>query len=315
MEISLAGWLLILLLSKVAGEQTVFVRDVDVMFALDETKLIAKRCDGTLDDSADVVLVRVKAQDNNVVYVVRACDDFAQAASVMCAALGNVNGVRGVACAADFLRFALQSALFDEAERALFTLRSIEATAGFNEANEDLFSTDYVTSNWAIAWWVYELGSSQQRVLEIGSFEGRSAWLWSRILPPGSSLTCVDLGFAGTFERNTAALRESGFLRQVLGGRASVRALFDLDPDQPFDLVYIDGSHKADHVLADIVMSDALLRSGGLMLLDDFEWSGVSEPLRLFLQINSHRFEIIHAFRQLCLRKVDNPATALYNHD
>lgn len=47
---------------------------------------------------------------------------------------------------------------------------------------------------------------------------------------------------------------------------AHVRSLY------PFDIAYIDGSHDAEAVLADMVMADAILRPGGLMLLDDLEW-------------------------------------------
>ena len=39
-----------------------------------------------------------------------------------------------------------------------------------------------------------------------------------------------------------------------------------------FDLVYVDGSHLAADVLQDAVLSFRLLRSGGLLIFDDYLW-------------------------------------------
>lgn len=41
------------------------------------------------------------------------------------------------------------------------------------------------------------------------------------------------------------------------------------------DLIYIDGSHHHDDVVADIRAYLPLLRAGGIMFGDDYEWNGV----------------------------------------
>ena len=42
------------------------------------------------------------------------------------------------------------------------------------------------------------------------------------------------------------------------------------------DLIYIDGSHEADNVLLDGLLSYKLLKEGGIMIFDDY---GLDEPL------------------------------------
>ena len=42
------------------------------------------------------------------------------------------------------------------------------------------------------------------------------------------------------------------------------------------DFVYIDGSHKAADVLADLVISFELTKVGGVVICDDYVWRGES---------------------------------------
>jgi hypothetical protein len=46
-----------------------------------------------------------------------------------------------------------------------------------------------------------------------------------------------------------------------------------------FDFVYVDGSHSADEVLADAVMSFALLKKNGYMIFDDYLWMAAADSL------------------------------------
>ena len=41
----------------------------------------------------------------------------------------------------------------------------------------------------------------------------------------------------------------------------------------PADFIYIDGSHEAPDVLADLVLAFRLLSGGGVVLCDDYLWS------------------------------------------
>ena len=260
------------------------------------------------------VIMAVENDAGDDVYELTTCDDFLQAILLFCAHSGRPVDAAGVECGRGWLEFALANDKFRGglAERARRVLGAMDDTAEFNGLVDQgaaglRFADDFVTSNWALAWLVDELvapaGFAPQRALEIGSYEGRSAWLWYRLLPPGSTLTCVDLRFAPNFHHNARPLAENGFLERALDGRPSKVALFDLDPAEPFDLIYVDGSHNKSHVLADLVLADALLRIGGLLVVDDFEWLGVNDAAHAFFYINADDYDVVSVYRQLALRK------------
>lgn len=57
------------------------------------------------------------------------------------------------------------------------------------------------------------------------------------------------------------------------GSRATAYTAAEEDVTPPgFDLVYIDGSHLRLDVLSDASMAWRLLREGGVMVFDDYEW-------------------------------------------
>lgn len=91
---------------------------------------------------------------------------------------------------------------------------------------------------------------------------------------------------------------------QVMAGEPSNVALMNMARHEhvrrlyPFDVVYIDGSHDAEAVLADMVMADAILRPGGLMLLDDFEWVSLRD---CFLMQVSKQRPILYCLRAIRL--------------
>lgn len=41
-----------------------------------------------------------------------------------------------------------------------------------------------------------------------------------------------------------------------------------------FDIIYIDGNHEPDYVLEDAVLSYRKLKTGGIMIFDDYGWGG-----------------------------------------
>ena len=126
-----------------------------------------------------------------------------------------------------------------------------------------------------------------RRVVEIGCFEGRSTlWFLEHLLRhPDSRITCIDT-FAGGAEhtpaqsqglhgRFLANLGESGQARKAevlrMDSFAGLTRL--LASGARADLVYVDGSHEAPDVLADLVLAFRLLPPGGVMLCDDYLWS------------------------------------------
>ncbi len=126
-----------------------------------------------------------------------------------------------------------------------------------------------------------------RHVVEIGCFEGRSTlWFLEHLLHhPDSRITCIDT-FAGgaehtpeqtesLYERFLANLRESGQAQKAevlrMDSFAGLTRL--LASGARADLVYVDGSHEAPDVLADLVLSFRLLAPGGVILCDDYLWS------------------------------------------
>ncbi|HEV8694690.1 MAG TPA: class I SAM-dependent methyltransferase [Lysobacter sp.] len=125
--------------------------------------------------------------------------------------------------------------------------------------------------------WLAEFrGRKGLRILEIGSFEGRSTvWLCENILTAGDGvIDCVDLfaadpvygDYHARFRANTAAYRS--MIREHAGYS------FDMlrRVEGNYDIIYIDGWHSAFGAMADGVMSWPLLRAGGVMIFDDYLW-------------------------------------------
>lgn len=195
--------------------------------------------------------------------------------------------------------------------------------AGWYEGKD--FTADWTTHK--LAPWFDALDPFQGKltsILEIGSWEGRSAIAFLEILPM-ASITCVDTfgGSAnhladpeltarlplleGRFDRNTAAYHSR--IRKMVG--RSVAVMDDLtDAGRQFDIVYIDASHRRDDVLADSILAWRLLKVGGLMMWDDLrfklEWEPAERPadaLLLFCAMFGECMEEIHRGMQLLARK------------
>jgi predicted O-methyltransferase YrrM len=153
------------------------------------------------------------------------------------------------------------------------------------------FTFDWTT--WHFPNWVRLLRSrrgKRLRVLEIGSWEGRSALFFLNHLPK-ATLTCID-SFAGGQEHREVAARsakDTRVLRTVekrfdANTRAfktriekiksnSTDALIALGlKDRRFDVAYIDGGHRASEVYSDGMLTWPLMARGGLVIFDDYQW-------------------------------------------
>jgi predicted O-methyltransferase YrrM len=169
-----------------------------------------------------------------------------------------------------------------------------------------------------------ELEGRSAAILEIGSFEGMSAcyFLW-RLRE--ARLTCVDT-FDGSTEHiaygdlppeleqrftTNVALVDAARVRMLRG--ESRRVLTELlDAGDQFDLVYVDGSHLALDVLVDAGLSWGLLRSGGVIVFDDYGWHmlGYDRLLRpgpaidAFVALVADHSETLLHDRQVAIRKL-----------
>jgi predicted O-methyltransferase YrrM len=168
-----------------------------------------------------------------------------------------------------------------------------------------------------------------QRVLEIGSYEGRSACFIIDTCAAEHELElhCVDTWAGGVehnrnampeverrFDRNVAlaldgtAHRVAVHKRKALSSDAMVRLLAE-GRRGTFDLIYIDGSHQAPDVLADAVLAFMLLRVEGVLAFDDYLWSFGGAGQQDFYQLPK---PAIDAFVNIYQRKLAVLEAPLY---
>lgn len=166
--------------------------------------------------------------------------------------------------------------------------------------------------------------------LEIGSFEGRSAcWLLQNILTHDSSrITCVDLFGQGpsqgvyetagldsnlmsTEDRFDYNIRQTGASHRMEKLKGNSHELLRSLSHSQYDFIYIDASHLAKDVLEDAVLAWPLLKTGGVLTFDDYQWRDEPDPLRCpqigidaFLQVYEGHYRMIHKGYQVTLEKL-----------
>ncbi len=186
------------------------------------------------------------------------------------------------------------------------------------------FTTDWSSSNYAH--WARNCEKFRQRavsVLEIGSWEGRSAIFFLEFLPK-CRISCIDTFAAGPgyaylgdavvnsiearFDSNLSPYRDR--VRKLTS--RSLPALDQLAQENAtFDLIYIDGSHARDDVLMDSVQAWRLLAPNGICIWDDYTWGLPDMPsaerpqhaIDAFLDSHADEFQILHTSAQIVVEK------------
>ena len=187
------------------------------------------------------------------------------------------------------------------------------------------FKTDW--TSWHFPNWVKWLAPYQKRelsVLEIGSWEGRSALFFLNYLP-NCRITCVDT-FEGGQEHKAADdaeeelpkiekhfdLNTAPFKSRIEKIKApSFEALAALGvAERRFDIAYIDGGHRAFEVYGDGMLTWPLMRKGGLVIFDDYQWEMMPDPLDnpkpgidAFLKSVKGEYSTVHRKYQIAIRK------------
>lgn len=158
-------------------------------------------------------------------------------------------------------------------------------------------------------------------ILEIGSWEGRSA-LFLATYFPRARLTAVDT-WAGSDEHlcSTANLSDlearfdhnlSAFAYRVSKHKGMSALVLPelLSAGRQYDLIYVDGSHLADDVLNDAVTAWRMLPQGGVIIFDDFLWAAYRRrranpawAISNFLSYRSGEYRVLGAYYQLILQK------------
>jgi predicted O-methyltransferase YrrM len=205
--------------------------------------------------------------------------------------------------------------------------RRMRATTERDELMRDLDRDGTYTTRWFdghVEDWMWILRSERLvgrpvRVLEIGSWEGRSAVFVLRYLPL-ADLTAVDtwegsIEHAGDprlarieqlFDANVAR-----FGTRLTKVKSTSAEFFRNHGQSPgFDFIHVDGSHEADDVMADATSGFALLNPGGVMILDDYLWERGADPrtapasaINRFLRDHRGRYRLLSVTTQVALRK------------
>jgi predicted O-methyltransferase YrrM len=145
---------------------------------------------------------------------------------------------------------------------------------------------------------VKRLGQGAQ-VVELGTYQGKSAVAIASVLPPEGLLHCVDT-FQGmvlkpgqdrppmqdvvqanlnALARHLAAFGVGRKVRVLVGDTSTAAKRF---AEQSLDLVHIDAGHQYEDVRRDITDWYPKLKVGGFLVFDDVEpaWPGVVQAVR-----------------------------------
>jgi predicted O-methyltransferase YrrM len=196
------------------------------------------------------------------------------------------------------------------------------------------FTADWSSSHFAI--WASHLDKLRDRdvsVLEIGSWEGRSAIFFLEFLPR-CRITCIDTFTGGPeyaqLSDAVVSSIEARFDSNLAPYGARVRkiksrSLPALDQlaqeNKTFDLIYIDGSHARDDVLVDSVLAWRLLAPNGLCIWDDYIWGATlpsaqrpQHAIDTFLELHSNELEVRHSAAQIIVEKCPGSRPARQTH-
>lgn len=186
------------------------------------------------------------------------------------------------------------------------------------------YTEDWFSSNipvWEVA--LKDLKGKKLHIIELGSYEGRaSVWLRQNIMThPEATMTCVDT-WKGSVEhdkKDMAAVYERFLLNIEEAEKMDVKVsifegttveFFQGNPEQKADLIYIDASHNAADVFVDAALSHLALNPGGILIFDDYLWSGLAHypttpkgAIDAFTECFSEQYEVVSQGYQMILRK------------
>lgn len=149
---------------------------------------------------------------------------------------------------------------------------------------EDFYRRHCWLNIYSILWELIK-GLAPQRIVEIGTRSGTSAWTMLQAIPTASIHT-IDLPVT----QNDVHSKEITHARQLLANRAVTFQVADslaLEHIPECDLCYIDGDHSEEVCYADCCLAE---RSGAkVILLDDYCIEGIRKAANRFLQENKHR--------------------------
>ncbi|PZV33240.1 class I SAM-dependent methyltransferase [Mesorhizobium kowhaii] len=194
------------------------------------------------------------------------------------------------------------------------------------------FEGKYLSTDWTSPFfsvWAALLAARRDeplKVLEIGSWEGRSAIFFLQYLSK-CQLTCIDT-FSGSPEHALRArwadqlahveqrfdlnIAEFGGRVEKIKSRSSQALARLVAEERSFDVVFIDGSHHSADVQADAVFSWQMVRDGGIIIFDDYEWTffpdEVDRPklgIDTFLSVHAGQYRELYRGLQIIVQKIE----------
>ena len=157
-----------------------------------------------------------------------------------------------------------------------------------------------------------------KKILEIGSYEGRSAIFFLKTFL-GSNITCVDtwagsdehdknefLEIEKNFDLNTNVFLNKKKIKKL---KMTSNYFFKINKHK-FDLIYVDGDHSSKQVYLDITNSWNNLNKGGFLILDDYMWwyykdlkKNPSTPINKFIINNLKEISYLKVWHQVIIQK------------
>ncbi|KAF4610317.1 hypothetical protein D9613_010287 [Agrocybe pediades] len=150
--------------------------------------------------------------------------------------------------------------------------------------------------------------ANQPRVLEIGSWEGRSAvFLLTTLCKDGGEIICIDHFDLFETDAGKERFRRINHNLEMAGGNFRIVSEFSvpalssilkeetMNDDAGFDWIYVDGSHRADDTFLDGELAWRLAKKGTIFIFDDYHWSAQPEDSIHHPKRGIDTFLILHA--------------------
>lgn len=191
------------------------------------------------------------------------------------------------------------------------------------------FTSDWLTHK-IVPWFsaLEPMVDQPVKVLDVGSFEGRSAVAFLSYLPH-SHVTCIDTFCLEEVDVSTdeGSVVEQRFDRNLSSYAGRVTKIKDRAANAvdrlrvdgaTFDVIYLDAGKGRDWIFALTALSWPLLRTNGILIWDDLKWGRnkpskerPGEAIRLYCSAFANCLDIMHDDWQMIARKTrDWPSMA-----
>ena len=182
----------------------------------------------------------------------------------------------------------------------------------FNLIKNYKFSKNYFKHNPPIWFEIFSknfLFEKNVNILEIGTFEGMSYLFFEKYLK-SENIFCIDSFEVDNLKNNKKKFNNFNFFNMTSD------KFFEKKIDIKFDIIYIDGSHKANDVFKDLINSHNSLKNDGIIIIDDFLYDldyrrndkFYNEVMGGVFMFYSKKFnyKILYVGHQLILKKISN---------